>query len=392
MASVTKTERKRKVLDETGQPLLSSKGQPVWVGTGEYFWLVTYRDNSASRREVKRRFQKKADAEVFLKGVTADLVYNRYVSPGAGRISLRNYTETVWIDAQRHRESTVEQVGRHLRNHVFPAFGDMRLDAIRTSDVRRFVTKLSETLAPSTVSVIYQYTSSIFKTAVEDKILAESPFKGVHRPPVPSKMVQPPTTETVQRIVNACPSRYRALVALTATTGIRQSEAFGITLDRLDLSNGTVRIDRQLASVNGAAPKFSPPKTKASFRKIPLPDIAVLELRQHLETWMPGPMGIVFTNMRGDRLRRAAFGNAWKKILTSADVPHTTFHGLRHYYASLLIQSGESVKTVQSLLGHASAVETLDTYGHLWPGSDARARSAVDSVLSFEILEPSLSS
>lgn len=57
------------------------------------------------------------------------------------------------------------------------------------------------------------------------------------------------------------------------------------------------------------------------------------------------------------------------------------FHALRHYYASLLIRRGESVKTVQARLGHASAVETLDTYSHLWPDSDDRTRDAIDSVL-----------
>ena len=59
----------------------------------------------------------------------------------------------------------------------------------------------------------------------------------------------------------------------------------------------------------------------------------------------------------------------------------TGFHALRHYYASLLIRHGDSVKTVQSRLGHTSAVETLDTYSHLWPDSDDRTRDAIDSVL-----------
>ncbi len=58
-----------------------------------------------------------------------------------------------------------------------------------------------------------------------------------------------------------------------------------------------------------------------------------------------------------------------------------TFHSLRHYYASLLIRHGESVKTVQARLGHASASETLDTYSHLWPDSDDRTRDAIDAVL-----------
>ena len=57
------------------------------------------------------------------------------------------------------------------------------------------------------------------------------------------------------------------------------------------------------------------------------------------------------------------------------------FHDLRHYYASLLIRHGESVKTVQRRLGHATAAETLDTYAHLWPDSDDRTREAIDSVL-----------
>lgn len=48
----------------------------------------------------------------------------------------------------------------------------------------------------------------------------------------------------------------------------------------------------------------------------------------------------------------------------------------------LLIRHGESVKVVQSRLGHASAKETLDTHGHLWPDSDDRTRHAVDLVLS----------
>ena len=56
-------------------------------------------------------------------------------------------------------------------------------------------------------------------------------------------------------------------------------------------------------------------------------------------------------------------------------------HDLRHYYASLLIRYGESVKTVQARLGHASASETLDTYSHIWPDAEDRTRDAIDEVL-----------
>ena len=57
-------------------------------------------------------------------------------------------------------------------------------------------------------------------------------------------------------------------------------------------------------------------------------------------------------------------------------------HDLRHFYASLLIAEGQSVKVVQNRLGHRSAVETLDVYGHLWPDSEADTMTAVDRALA----------
>lgn len=91
----------------------------------------------------------------------------------------------------------------------------------------------------------------------------------------------------------------------------------------------------------------------------------------------------MFTAPRGGPLRRSVFGTeVWQPSARAAGLPTGTgFHGLRHYFASLLIRHGESVKTVQARLGHATAAETLDTYSHLWPDSEDRARAAVDDVL-----------
>lgn len=56
-------------------------------------------------------------------------------------------------------------------------------------------------------------------------------------------------------------------------------------------------------------------------------------------------------------------------------------HDLRHFYASALIAGGASVKQVQLVLGHASAVITLRIYAHLWPGEEDRTRTVMDAVL-----------
>ena len=129
-------------------------------------------------------------------------------------------------------------------------------------------------------------------------------------------------------------------------------------------------------------PTWPPPKTQASVRTVPLPQVVVDALGAHLATWPAD--GFVFTTELGAPIRRTAFSaRVWRPAVQAAGLPAAvTFHALRHFYASLLIRHGESVKTVQARLGHASAAETLDTYSHLWPDSDDRTRAAVDSVLS----------
>jgi integrase len=57
------------------------------------------------------------------------------------------------------------------------------------------------------------------------------------------------------------------------------------------------------------------------------------------------------------------------------------FHGLRHYFASVLIAAGLDVRTVQARLRHDSATTTLETYAHLWPTSDDRTRQVVAGLL-----------
>lgn len=88
-------------------------------------------------------------------------------------------------------------------------------------------------------------------------------------------------------------------------------------------------------------------------------------------------------------------GNAreiWRPVVEKAGAPTGIgMHELRHYYASLLIRYGESIKAVQRRLGHATAAETLDTYSHLRPDSDDRTRDPTCLVLACPTRAPSSS-
>jgi len=84
----------------------------------------------------------------------------------------------------------------------------------------------------------------------------------------------------------------------------------------------------------------------------------------------------------GSVTSRHQFSKVWRGVVEKAKAPTGTgFRALRHYYEGLRIRHGESVKVVQSRLGHATAAETLDTYSHLWPDSADRTRAAVETML-----------
>ena len=328
-----------------------------------------------------RHFSRKADAERFLAGVQADLYRGDYIDPDAGKVTYFDYAER-WRAAQVHRPTTAAQVETHLRRHVYPALGDKQLRDVRPTAVQSFVKGLeAKGLAPATVEVIYRYTSAVFTAAVADGLLRQSPCRGVKLPKVEPAKVKPLAVDEVWRLVDEAPDRYRALVLTAAATGLRQGEMFGLTVDRVDFLRRRLTVDRQLVLMPGGAPELAPPKTTASYRDVPLPDVALAALSSHLATFGAGQDGLVFTNDRGERIRRTRFSDVWRPMVKRAGLEGTVFHDLRHHYASLLIRHGESVKVVQARLGHASAAETLDTYSHLWPDSEDRTRQAVDELL-----------
>lgn len=341
-------------------------------------YRARYRE--ASGKEHARHFGRKVDAQRWLDEVTAAVVTGAYVDPKAGKVTFRDYAEG-WRAKQMHRAGTVEHVERSLRLHVYPRIGDKPLASVLPSDVQALVKAMSLDLSPATVGVVYRHTSAIFKAAVADRRIQSSPCVKVRLPKASRPRVEPLPTETVVALAEVVPERYRAMVVLAAGTGMRQGEVFGLTVDRVDFLRRTLRVDRQLVGLSGRAPEFGPPKTEASVRTIPLPAVVVEALAAHLRAYPAGVDGLIFTGSEGQRLRRSAFGNVWRDAAKAAGAPGVTFHALRHYYASLLIRHGESVKTVQARLGHASAAETLDTYSHLWPDSDDRTREAVDLVL-----------
>jgi integrase len=334
-------------------------------------------------RERSKTFQRKIDAERFLATTQTDLLRGSYVDPNAGRVTFTEYAERWRIGQVQHSPGTAELVEGHLRRHVLPTFGSRQLRSVLRSDVQAWVADRSTVLAPSTLKLVYSYVATIFRAAAEDRLIPESPCRRIQLPRVERTRVAPLPTAAVNALIQSVQPRWQAALLLAAGTGMRQGEVLGLTLDRVDFLRRQVRVDRQLRTPTQGPPEFGPPKTEASVRTLPLPDVVLNALAEHQRLWPAAADGLLFVNGRGTGMRRQRFiDQIWKHTVRKAKLPEDIgFHELRHYYASLLIAHGESVKVVQARLGHKSALETLDTYGHLWPDSEDSTRAAVDLVL-----------
>lgn len=349
-------------------------------------WRARYRDEAGN--EHARHFDRKTDGQSWLDQQTASLVRGDWADPKAGRETLRAYA-TRWEGLQVASDGTKRNTDNALRVHILPALGDRKIASIRRSDVQAFVKFLevkdvrpatddlpARTLGAGSIRNIYEVLQRVLDAAVEDRVIATSPCRRIALPKDHDDEVGAPAVEEVEKVRAALDERWRAVVVVLAGSGLRIGELLGLRVDDVDFLRRTIRVQRQRLQSNAVAPL----KSKASRRIVPVGQVVVDALAAHLAAH-PATEDALFTDELGEPLTY----RRWKRLLsdaTKAAEVDLTSHSFRHFAASALISGGASVKQVQAFLGHASAVITLRTYSHLWPGDEDRTRNVLDAALA----------
>ena len=157
----------------------------------------------------------------------------------------------------------------------------------------------------------------------------------------------------------------------------------------LDLPRRRMTVNQAVTVVDGVE-FVSAPKTRRSRRVVDLDATTVEVLQQHRSRQREQYLALgvtatasdrVFTGDLGEPLRPNSVGQAFHRLVRTADVPPIRLHDLRHTHASHLLLAGVNVKVVSERLGHASVSFTLDTYGHVMPGQQAEAAAATAALL-----------
>lgn len=358
-------------------------------------WQVRWRDAQGKPR--KRSFDRKADAEREAARIKVDLGRGTYIDPKAGDITFRGYAEQ-WSSTQFADPNTAYQVGLRLRLHAYPVLGDLRLNTVTPSHVRDWLRTL--TVSRAYQRTIFANVSQVFTAAVADDLIGRNPCRShTVRPPRPDPVhVAPWPAEQVTAVHAALPEAYAVVVPLAAGTGLRQGEILGLSPGDIDRHRGTLTVRRQIKLTPSNRPYFAPPKGRKT-RIVPLPETVRAALDDHVArhlartvtlpwdgpTGAPVTLALLLTTRERTPVNRHYFNaKIWKPALAAAGVPATRengCHALRHYYASVLLDGGESIRTVSDRLGHADPGFTLRTYTHLLPDTETRTRNIIDDVL-----------
>lgn len=362
-------------------------------------WRARYRD--AGGKEHAKHFPRKTDATTWVTEQESAVRRGVHVDPRAGRETVKAFAER-WRAAQvQHRPATAKQVDITMRVHVYPAIGDYRMAAVARTVVQNLVTAWTSTAKPRTVAVRYSHLRAMFAAAVDDGVIGRSPCLRIRLPEVPPETIVPLTVVQVRAIHDTIAEPFRPAILVGAGCGPRINEVLGLTQDTVRHLARTIDIRHQLSATAPWA--LVPVKSRHGVREIPAPSFVL----DALSTLAPGAMLGTLLH-RGDeqgtpmsaRVLQRAFADAVTAVNLAAEerkrdrkarrtmepeLPSapagTTFHDLRHHYASTLIDGGESVTVVAARLGNNPS-ETLATYSHLWPDSADRTRRIVDAAWS----------
>jgi len=380
-----------------------ANGKAVRVKTELFGKGLRYRARyiDPSGRERSKSFpdrQRKA-AEDFVSDVEGAKRRGSYVDPDAGRVTFKAYAEQ-WLSHATMDESTRETVDSRLRNHLLPFFGSRQLLAIKPAHMREWNKRLSVNYAVGTRAVSFAVLHAILSAAVDDGLIPTNPCaaKSVTAPRQVQREVIPWTADRVRAVRAGLTERYQATVDVGAGCGLRQGEIFGVGVADIDADGGWLHVRQQVKRVRGRL-VFGLPKNDKE-RKVPLPGRVAESLAVHMRQYPPVKVTLpwedpdsdrmvtvelVFTNDRRGAITRCTFdAKHWQRALRRAGVAQARengIHALRHFYASALLDAGESIKAVSRYLGHSNPAFTLRVYTHLMPGGEDRARRAIDGLL-----------
>jgi integrase len=337
------------------------------------------------RKRISRTFPNQAAAKAWRHDASVALRRGTLLVGGGAKL---REAASDWLDAAKaglvrnrsgdpYKPSAVRGYEQALRTRILPALGDKQLSEIRRSDLQRLVNRLmADGLSPSSIRNALMPLRAIYRHALALDEVAVNPTTGVQLPAVRGRRERIASPAEAASLIAALPKQDRALWATALYAGLRSGELQALADELVDLDKNVIRVHWSWDPKAGRVA----PKSRAVRRTVPVARALRLHLLEH--QLARGRRGGLFFGRKDDKpfsnqtvSQRAV--RAWE----AAGLEPIGLHDCRHTFASLMIAAGVNAKALSAFMGHASITMTLDSYGHLFPGSEDEAASLLDAFL-----------
>jgi len=255
------------------------------------------------------------------------------------------------------KQSTQDDYRFSYEKHISPHLGQMKLDAIKASDIAKWQSLLLERLSPRRVRNIRAVLSGIFNDALRDEIISINPVSLVKIPKVEKVDIQPFSEDEIFAILEQAEGQYRNFFALAFFTGMRSGEMLALRWRDIDFLRCEIHISQSIRMG-----RISSTKTTASKRVIDIIGSLMPYLQEQKK--LTGDCEYIFVNEDKEHIYdiKRIRDTHWKKTLQRAGLKYRPIYHTRHTFATLMLEHGEDILWVSNMLGHTDATMTLSKY------------------------------
>lgn len=347
---------------------------------GRWEARVTVGINPATGKPERRSIYGKTQAEVRkqMTQILNALDTGTYQRPDKTTVSKWMYE---WIDtfcANKVKPLTLASYRGIIKNHINPHIGSLELQSVRGLHIQRLYNDMTENgSSGKTVKNVGAILHKAFAVAIKQGILQFNPCDGAELPKVQKHEITPLADDEIPAFLNALNDEPMGnAYALCLLAGLREGECLGLSWAQVDFAKKRITISQQLQKEKKKGGQYYIASTTKSGkpRIIEPPAIAFEYLRAEQTRQLQNRLqagsewtnhnNLVFTNELGEHYKIFTFYSRFKRIAASIGRPDARPHDLRHTAATVAIASGADIKSVQDMLGHATASFTLNVYAH----------------------------
>lgn len=373
-----------------------SNGEGTIFKRSDGRWCAAYFDENYRRHyvygktqaEAKKKLKEKMSASVSESDKIRKTTVNDWLWQYLNDYKKNEVKETTYW-------SYVDLYEKHIKDSGIGTTGLQELTSIQLQ--KYYNEKKEEGYNPKTIRHIYIMLNSALDKAVQLKLLQENVNRLAVIPKAEIYQAKVLSTEEVRKILaEAKEDKWYPIIILAIYTGLRKGELMALKWKNIDFEEHELYVESSLCRVvksieeDGSKRyehKIMEPKTAKSRRIVPLLPIAVeaLELQrkrqeQDKEKYAEiyNDQDLIFAGCDGNFLSQRAFMDKYHAFLKRYGITDVRFHDLRHTFATLLLEAGESPKTIQELLGHSTITTTMDIYAHITKKGKANAIRKLD--------------